>query len=373
MIRVKALCLFLLFAALILLTVGCGDRRDLEDLTIALVLGIDLDSEGKLVIYESSPVFNKNAKDKEEEIGYRATTFREAREKFDSSVTALTVYGKTEVILVGKKLLEQKGWTKLLDHFYRDSQTNVTARIVAVDGPVSDIIQYMKPDKPRLPTFLSKLIDTGNRRQLTVNTTLQELRRQMTDKAVTPAISQIRKDGDVELLGTALLDEQGKFAADVSFQDSALLQILRKQKGDISLALKVPAGQKKDLFDRNQLTLAVYNPSVKVTTDYRNGRFHFDMKVRVTVRILEKLFPFDVRKEQEKLEQMIEEQLRLKFQELIEKIQRYRIDPLGLGSYARAYRYPEWKQVQNRWGAALAQADIQVEVKAKIKYMGAVK
>jgi Ger(x)C family germination protein len=372
MIRLIVLCAVLFSFAL--LASGCGDRRNLEDLTISLILGLDLDDRNNMIIYESSPVFDKMAKDKEEEFGFRSTTFREAQAKFDSTVTALTVYGKTEVILVGKKLLEHKEWSKVLDHFYRDSKMSVTAVVVAVDGPVSEIVQMHPADKPRLPLFLSKLIDTANRRSLTVKTTLQEFRRQMSDRGMTATISEIRKRDNIEVFGTALLDGQGNYAAGLSIADTTLLNILRKEKRDMSLNLKVPAVEKTNaIFNPNQLTMAIYDPKVKVKTDYIDGRFRFDLDVRLTVRLLERLFPYDVRKETEKLERLIGEELQSRFEGIIDTIQKQRIDPVGFGIYARAYRYKEWKQVQERWGEALAAADVNVTVKAKIKYMGAVK
>lgn len=372
MIKHVLLCMMLISFAL--LASGCGDRRNLEDLTITLILGLDLDDRNNMIIYESSPVFDKMAKDKEEEFGFRASTFREAQAKFDSTVTALTVYGKTEVFLVGKKLLEHKEWSKVLDHFYRDSKMSVTAVVVAVDGPVSEIVQMNSADKPRLPLFLSKLIDTSSRRHLTVKTTLQELRRQMSDRGMTATISEIRKRNDIEVYGTALLDGQGNYTAGLDFEDTPLLKMLRKEKGDISLNLKVPPVKNNDtFFNQNQLTIAVYDPAVKVKTDYIDGRFRFDLDIRLTVRLLERLFPFDVRKETEKLERIIGDQLKSRFQGVIETIQKHRIDPVGFGSYARAFRYREWKQVQDHWGEALADADVNVKVQAKIKYMGAVK
>ncbi|MDT2246078.1 hypothetical protein P7H16_02290 [Paenibacillus larvae] len=44
----------------ILALAGCGDRIDVEDATLALVYGMELEDD-HLNIYEMNPVFNKNA------------------------------------------------------------------------------------------------------------------------------------------------------------------------------------------------------------------------------------------------------------------------------------------------------------------------
>ena len=41
---------------------SCGSKAPLEDLTLALVIGIDLDDENNLVFYEINPVFGGGAK-----------------------------------------------------------------------------------------------------------------------------------------------------------------------------------------------------------------------------------------------------------------------------------------------------------------------
>lgn len=172
---------------------GCFDQTNIEDVSLTLVLGIDLDRNNNLLVYMSSPVFNKEAKVKEEVTGVKSATIRNSRDKFDATVMALTSGSKTQVILVGKRLLKQKNWMKYLDPFQRDPKNTVTTRVVAVDGPVSDVIFYNPKDKPRLPLYLTKLVDTASLRNITVKTNLQELHEQMADKGVTANITEMKK------------------------------------------------------------------------------------------------------------------------------------------------------------------------------------
>lgn len=87
---------------------GCFDQRNVEDVSLTLILGIDLDPNDNLLVYISSPVFNKEAKIKEETTGVKSATVRKARDQFDATVMALTAGSKTQVILVGKRLLKTK-------------------------------------------------------------------------------------------------------------------------------------------------------------------------------------------------------------------------------------------------------------------------
>jgi hypothetical protein len=112
---------------------------------------------------------------------------------------------------------------------------------------------------------------------------------------------------------------------------------------------------------------------IKIRTAYRYGRFHYDIRIRSYATFSEREFPFDVEKRSGELEKMIERQLDQQFEDLIKKFQKHKIDPIGLGLYARAHEYKAWQKVQDDWGEALSKADININVKVKVKSMGPIK
>lgn len=361
-------------AAAMLLAAGCGDRRELEDLTVLLVTGFDLDDEGHLIIYESSPVFSKEAKDKEEKYGVKARTIREARGKFDALVTALSVGGKIQVVLLSKKLLQHEKWFRLFDTSFRDAKNTINARVVAVDGPVAEIINFYPKDKPRLPLHMVKLIDTSVRRNLTVKTTLQELQRQMTDSGMTPFVTELKKENEIKLTGTALLDGQGKYVTRLEPQENMLLRIMQGyDKGEMAISVTIPGKRSEGPIKLNEITFLVLNVSRKVKTAWNEDRFSFHVAVNLSVRIAEKLIPPGEKINEKQLEQIIQGQMQRKLTAFMHKIQKFRVDPVGLGSYARAFQYKQWSKVKDRWGETLARSNVDVAVKVRIKEMGPIK
>ncbi|MDF2714546.1 MAG: germination protein GerHC [Paenibacillus sp.] len=363
-----------LLALLIAIVPGCRDRDDLEDITLGLMLGVDMDEQDRIVYYLSSPVFSKEAKKKNEEYEVRAQTMRESRGKLDTMATGLTVRGKVQLLLIGKRLLQQKDWFSLLDVVYRDTKFAVNAKAVAVDGEVSDVIFFSPPDKPRLPQHMVKLIDTANRRNITVKTTLQELHRQKFEKGMTASISEVKKDKDIVVKGTALLDEQGSYADSLGLQETALLLMMQKRtKEELSLTFSIPSEKDGGLIDKSQLSLSPESVKVDVRTAYERDKFRFDISVHIVFGLVEHTFRYDIREHTPKLQRSIEEQMKKQLDDIVRKFQSDKIDPIGLGLYARAYQYDAWKQVQDDWGEQLAKSDINVSVKATLKNMGAVK
>ncbi len=86
----------------------------------------------------SSPVFSREAKRKTEVYTAKSLTLRASQDEFDKTFKAFTSGGKSQILLIGKKLMMQKHWFALLDPLLRDPKNSTTARIVLVDGPVFD-------------------------------------------------------------------------------------------------------------------------------------------------------------------------------------------------------------------------------------------
>ncbi|MEH6945611.1 Ger(x)C family spore germination protein [Bacillus sp. JJ634] len=370
----KRMCLAILFVFLIAILSSCGRHIPLEDLTISLILGVDLDDENNLIISESSPVFNKDAKKKIETYQLKAKSIRESRKYFDALSTGEVTAAKIQVLLLGKRVLEHEDWFSILDTVYRNPNFSINTRVIVVDGPVSDVIFYEPADKPQLALHLKEGIDKNNERSRTVNNTLQVLHRQMYEKGLTPSISEIKKEKNLEFVGVSLLNENGKYVDTLSIQDSSLLLILKdEQKQEVTFTIPVKSlDDEGRIFNKNELSIDVSRVKSKVKTKYDGDKFHFNYNIHMTVTIIERLFPVDRVKENE-LEKMIEKELNSRFVDLIKKIQENKIDPIGLGLYARAYQYEHYKKVEEHWGEALAESNINVSVDIDIKSMGAIK
>lgn len=366
--------LMLMLLAIMLLLPGCGDRVDLEDMTLVLMLGIDLDKDNNLVFYSSSPVFNKEAKKKNEESKVSAMTVRDSRNGLDARVSALINAGKVQNILLSKRILQHEGWFKLLDVYFRDSKTRINGRVIAVDGTLDEIMFFTPANKRRLPLYIAKLIKTAHERSITQETTLLELHRQMYDKGITPCLPQIQKNGEVQVLGTALLNKEGKYLTTLNLHENQLLQLLQdKIEGSLSYTIELPEESKPDIFSTGAMSFNVGHFKRKVNVTYAQDKFRFDVALELPVRLTERLFSYDVEKEGDKLEGMINKHLEEEMKELMRKIQKYKIDPIGLGLFARAYQYEAWKKVQYDWGKALSIAEVHIHIATTVKDMGEVK
>ncbi|WP_010503827.1 Ger(x)C family spore germination protein [Paenibacillus elgii] len=372
----KQMSLLILFSFVVVIVSGCYDRVDLEENISSFLVGIDLDRENNLIIYTSNPVFSSHVEKKSQEIEQKAGTLRQSRGMLEARTLGFLSFRKVQIILIGKRILEQEDWYRQLDIIMRDAKNPLTQRFVAFNGPLSDIVNLNPKEQPMLPILLLGMVDTKSSRSETVKTTFQELDRLFYEKGVTPYMSQVVLDKKKELVmnGTTLLDKKGKYAATLKLPETILLHILQKNvRRPVSFTIHIPGKSKSGPFDTDRISFNAESIKTKISTSYLEERFIFGIKIEMPISLTEQLFPFDVKKRGGQLESLIAEQVQDQFESLIRTIQTHKIDPIGLGLYARAYENKRYKEVQDNWGEALAKADIQVSVKVTITSRGPVK
>lgn len=139
----------------------------------------------------------------------------------------------------------------MIDSFLRDPKYTFNARVLVVDGSVKDLMFFSPKDKPRPDIQISKLIDTADQRNITTKTSLIEFQRQMLDKGMTPFTPEIKKEKNVVVKGTALLDKKDKYATLLDYQETKLLILLRnKEKGQLTYTVTLPDKGKRLLQKR---------------------------------------------------------------------------------------------------------------------------
>lgn len=368
--------LILLAVVTAFVVVGCYDRVDLEEQTSSFMAGIDLDQQNNLLVYSTNPVFSRHAEEKSQKIGVKAGTLRQSRGMLEARTIGFLSNRKVQIILLGKRILEHEDWYQILDVFLRDTKNPLTQRVVAFDGAISDLVELNPKDQPLLPIMLRGMVDSKSARSESVKTTFQELDRQMFESGVTPYISGVALDQHKEIVmfGTMLLDKKGKYASSLSIPETILLQILQKNtKRPVSFTLHVPGESKSGPFHTDKLSFNAENIKTKIKTSYGEERFRFGIDIHMPITLTERLYPYDKNEQGKWLEDLIAEQMQAKFEKLIRAVQAQKIDPIGLGLYARAHEYGQFKKVREHWGEALAKADIQVAVSVTIRSMGPIR
>jgi Ger(x)C family germination protein len=368
-----------LISSFIILTVlllpGCSDQLTLENAATPLAFGIDLDKENKLHYYSTMPVFSRKKDRQSQQSSGTTNTLRQAKTKQDAFTAGNWQGRNLKVILIGKRLAQHEGWFKMLDVLFRDARNTVMDRVVIVDGKVSELFYLNNKEQPQMPILLRGMVDTKSKRSETYATTVQELHRQFYEKGVTPYMAEVKIiKNDIGLEGSALLNEKGKYVASLGAQETVLLSLLQKKaRTGISLSYRIPNESKTGPFATDIIGFSASKIKTNIKTSYQDDRFQFDFHIKMRITLSERLFAFDVLNEENKLEKLIAKQMKAELEQIIKKLQKHQIDPMGLGVYARAFQYKQFTEVEDRWGEAIKEAAINLKLDLKIEGMGPVK
>ncbi|PEV57436.1 hypothetical protein COJ79_03365 [Bacillus thuringiensis] len=361
----------LYFLICIVVLTGCYDQVYVEDVAATLIVGIDIDQKNHLKVYVVNSLINKDRKRNEEKHYATDITVRKARDQFDTIDPGIISGSKIQIVLLGKKLLQKKNWFEYLEPFYRDPQNTMTAKVIGVDGKVSDIIYSHSPQKNFLSDYLAKLIKTGNARNVTVKTTFKELYRQVKDKGITPSISSIKRINNqkIKITGTMLLDYQNLLIESLNPNENKLLTLLQgKIKGDYPFTIKNPLKQ----TNKQWISISAQRMNVDTKVAYTN-RFKFQIQINMGTEIIEKFPASYTSITSRELEKAISQQFTEELTRLIKKVKRANIDPIGFGLYARAFQYKNWVPYEQNWGKELSKANIDIKVNVKVRDVGSIK
>ncbi|MDN9010373.1 Ger(x)C family spore germination protein [Brevibacillus laterosporus] len=359
---------------------GCGgDQVLVEDINLALIYAIDRTSDNQILVYEMSPIFDKDAKKKYAVYGAKAHTIRQAKEVFNSVAQGQVVVGKVQVLLFGEALL-QEGIVPHLDVSFRDSKNVANMVMVAVKGSMPDLVNSNFPDKSILPRYITDALQNSVKLNQGLETTLQEFHTLLYDKGITPAIVEVKKDKNgIVVLGAALLDKAGRQRMSLNRRENLyLLMLQHKANTPISYTISVPTasfsqGQssgkaKKEGF----VTVNIQQVKPKIETSYQDNQFVFKVHLEMDVRVIERTFPIDLEKERDKLAHFIGNKMKAEMETLITKVQQKRLDPFGFGWYARAYQYSHWRKIQDQWPAEFSKARVNILPTINIESRGVI-
>jgi len=363
--------LFLFSILLIISNTGCSDKLNIEDLTMTLLLGIDINKNDEVEMYIASPVFSEDAKEKSEQFKVTSVSMREARNYFDRMAIGLTTSGKVQSILIGSKVIEHEEWTSVLDLLFRDSKMRQNAQMVVVNGNVSDILNFSPKDKPRLTFFLPQLIDTANERNVAFRTSLRKFNQQNIDKGITPFVPELTLKKDLGITGTVLLDDDNVYKRTLSLYETQLLKILHSDiEGQLSLTMPIDVKKSETkLFPKNNVSFYVQKVKKKIHKKYSDGHYQFDIKLKIPIEITES--PVALKdKKADLVKRKIEAKLQKDLNDFIKSLQEEMVDPVGFGILARSFKYNQWKKVENNWVKAFQQSKVNLNVKIIIADRG---
>jgi len=367
--------LVVLLTASLMIT-GCWDRREIEERTSVLAIGLDVveDKPELLSVSVQIPVPLKISNsgggagggDGAEAITVmeaQGRTVLEAIQVLQNRLNQKIFFGQTRVLAFGEKLA-RRGLRTITDPFRRDPEIRRLLWPIVVKGKASELLRS-KPSLEQIPSvYLMSMFDNGTKLGTIPDMNLGNFFVDLSTTGREPYLNYLEINGH-ELIwsGVALLRGDrmvGRLTPEETWQ---LLRIDdEKDGGDLIFSFEGD--------DDRLITLSTELIKSRKAFTYLQDRVKVHYDVHMEGNLLEKTFGqnlFDAR-DIHLIESGANQFLEENAKQMIKKLQQYNTDAMGIGTELRAFHPKIWKKIE--WASAFAEAEITVSFHFELRNTG---
>ncbi|RZT23743.1 Ger(x)C family spore germination protein [Fictibacillus sp. BK138] len=377
--------------ALILLLTGCWNSRELEDIGIAVAMGIDK-ADGQYVVTvqlvnPSSISARMGDSSRAPIVTYqeKGKTIFEAIRRLTKTAPRKTFYPHLKMLVIGEKLARE-GFAKSLDLLARDPEFRSDFFVVvAKDQRADHVLNVLVPvEKIAAQNMYVKLKTSADVFAPTLALTFGDLLHDLTSPGKQPVITGIQLTGDpaegekMENLQQVNPKVRLKYTNIAVFNVDKLKGWLNEKESKgynyvqnhvKSTIVTVPCFSNK----KEHLSVELIDADTKLKTNSMSSQPEMSVSVKADANIAEVGCSIDLTKQDtiEKVEKLVEKDINNKIRSSIKAAQqKYKLDFLGFGEVVHRSEPKYWKRVKNNWDKEFVTIPIRSRVDVHIHKLG---
>ncbi|MCF2939797.1 Ger(x)C family spore germination protein [Paenibacillus alkaliterrae] len=384
--RVMLLCILIV---VLVISTGCWNRRELNELAIIMAFGLDKAGEQFVV---TAQVVNPGQVAAKEGGGGRSpvVTFQKRGDTIHEAIRKITtvsprkLYGAhVRMVVIGEDLAKE-GFGEALDLLSRDAEIRTDFFIVVAKEEKAEDVLHVLTTLEQIPAnkMYSSLEASANAWAPSATVTLDQLLSDLVSKGKHPVLTGIQVKGDSETGGRK--ENVETIDSPVRLQYSGLA-VFKKDQLAGWLNEKESKGynyirdQVQSTVDdvicpqRGKLALEVIRSKTEIKGKVVNGRPQIVIDVRTEENISDVECSIDLTRNEtiQELEKLGEQSIKDIIATSVHKVQKkYKVDIFGFGEVIRRSNPQYWKKVENNWDQEFADLSVQVKVDVKIRRIG---
>jgi spore germination protein len=351
---------------------GCNDQRILEQLGYTHTVSYDLESKKDDEILELKigifiPIADPDSKEDREILITKAKSSKIARTELSGRTSRILVSGQLRNSLFGENLARLGIWDHI-DTLVRDPSISQRVKVVLVEGSALELMKKDYPEHPRTGKYISDLLDKEANTQAIPDIMIYQFARDYFDDGIDPVAPILKEEDEYLTISGLGLFQDDRYMTKIDPDKGVLFATLTKnfKQGHIGIPLQSSNDEDVEIV---ALSAVLSNRKFRVQSKNDNFKVNIDIKIRGS--ILEYIGDKKLGDESErrKLEKDIAEYIQKETMIMIEKMQEYNVDSIGIGKYVRnSVGKEQWSNMN--WREIYPNIDITTEVKVKIKDYG---
>ncbi|MCQ6276098.1 Ger(x)C family spore germination protein [Bacillus sp. V3B] len=385
----KTICLFIIFLFMVVFLSGCWSRKELNELAIAVALGIDKTEDGYLVtvqIINPSELAGQVKSGRTEIVRFTKTgdTVFEAGRMLSTDAPRRIYLAHLRQIIFGEELARE-GIGKTLDMLSRHHEMRTDFYITVAKGSTASEILNVQTALEPMPAnkLFSALQNSEEIWARTKAVQLDELITSITSKGKEPVLTGIYIYGDPKS-GSKFSNvqdvspESGLRIDEIAvFKQDKLLGWVSsdESKGFNYVTDNVKSTVENIPCEDGKITIATIRSKTDVKGKIENGKPKIDIQVTSEGDIGDVQCKVDLSKPKtiRDLEEKYKNNIKDKMEKAINRAQEdFQSDIFGFGEAIHRGDPKAWRRLEPNWEQEFANLEVSINVKAEIRRLGTV-
>ncbi|WP_284036886.1 Ger(x)C family spore germination protein [Neobacillus sp. 114] len=382
--------LLILFSSILLS--GCWNKRELNELSIVLGLGVDKEQDQFVltaqVVNPSEIASKKGGSGKAPVVVYQSKgdTLLEAARKVTTAAPRKLYFAHLRILVFGEKSAKE-GIAGTIDALLREPEVRNDFYItVAKNAKAADVLKVLTPlEKIPANNLFNSLEASAKSWAPTEGVTLDKLVNKMVSDGINPILTGVEIHGNVNEGATLKNTERTKPKTTLEYKGSAIFKhdkligwLNEKESRDVNYVLgkvKSSVGQVRCPQGGNAV-IEVMGAKSKLTANIIKGKPHGLVRVKVRGNVGEvecKGLDLTNPKTISYLEKVSETALKEKMKLTIGHVQKnYQIDIFGFGEALYRSEPDAWKKYKKAWNQTFSEMPVTVKVDMTIRQTGTI-
>lgn len=382
----------MLLIGLCIVASGCWSRRELNQLSITVGLGIDKAGDEFMVTAQVVDPGQVATKASGSATRVPVTVYRQTAPSIQEALREMTTESPRRIymshlrmLVIGEELA-RSGISEALDFLSRGHETRTDFYVaIAKKSRAADILEVLTPlEKIPASKLFSSLEVSSKFWAPTHGVHLDELLNNIADEGRSPTLTGIVLSGSASKGDYVNNTEHVKAPAELRYVG---LAVFRKDKligwlsEEESRAYNFIQGSinqatgNLECEDGGKIVIDIVRARTRIKGDLVNGKPQFRIRLEAESDIAESSCKKDIvdPAEIKRLNQQINDMLERMIHQIVRKAQRdYKYDFLGFGNVFRRAHPQEWKKLKDDWDEKFVTATVDVEADCRIRRIGTI-
>jgi spore germination protein KC len=365
---------------IVLITTGCWDRTEINDIAFVIGTAMDLTEDGKIlgsvqIALPPSAQGGPGKSGKQEQyfmISAVGNNSSEVIRNLQDRLSRRLFYAHRSVVFIGEQLARH-GIKDVLDHFSRDPRTRLRTFIMVAKGAEGREMLQIRYPFEQVPSEAVREMEVS---RAGLGVTMRDLFIAAASEGIDPVMGVIEKSIPSEGIDDSE-DSLFRLAGAAVFKEFKLAGFLnnKETRGLLWVLGKMEIGRITAVLpgDNGNVGMVLTDSKRRITADVRGGKIKVHILLEGNGNLYENNTKLDIGQTEnlEHVQTALEKSVETEVRDLLKKAQKkYKVDAIGIGQTIYRDQPGQWKRLKEKWDKQFPEAEIALTVKLSIKGTG---